>query len=296
MFETHLPLALRARGKVRDTYELSAGELLMVATDRLSAFDVVLPTPIPEKGYILTQLSQLWFALTGHLVANHVAPDQTIPDDLRALEPDLIGRALRVRRATPIPFECVVRGYLAGSGWKEYEQTGAMAGERLPAGLRESDRLPEPRFTPATKAATGHDENISRRALADRVGSELARTLESRSLSLYAFGAAFAERHGLILADTKLEFGTLEGELILIDELFTPDSSRFWDGAAYRPGGPQAAFDKQYVRDYLESTGWDKRPPGPALPATVVEETRGRYREAFTRLVTPTPAPPQGDR
>jgi len=282
--ETSLALPLLARGKVRDTYELGGAELLMVATDRISAFDVVLPTPIPDKGRVLTQLSAFWFGRTAGIVRNHVAPVPAIPAELLASQPDLPARAMRVLRADPIPFECVVRGYLSGSGWKDYQQTGGIAGERLPAGLRESDRLPEPIFTPATKAQTGHDENISRRDLADRVGGELATRLERVSLSLYRSAVVHAESRGLILADTKLEFGWRDGQLILIDELLTPDSSRYWDSARYRPGGAQPSYDKQFVRDYLETLGWDKRPPGPALPEAVVEGTRSRYLAALERL------------
>jgi len=282
--ETSLALPLLARGKVRDTYELGGGELLMVATDRISAFDVVLPTPIPDKGRVLTQLSAFWFGRTAGIVRNHVAPGPAIPAELLASQPDLPVRAMRVLRADPIPFECVVRGYLSGSGWKDYQQTGGIAGERLPAGLRESDRLPEPIFTPATKAQTGHDENISRRDLADRVGGELAARLERVSLSLYRAAVVYAESRGLILADTKLEFGWRDGQLILIDELLTSDSSRYWDSARYRPGGAQPSYDKQFVRDYLETLGWDKRPPGPALPEAVVEGTRSRYLAALERL------------
>jgi phosphoribosylaminoimidazole-succinocarboxamide synthase len=283
-FETRLPLSRHAQGKVRDTYRLPDGDLLMVATDRLSAFDVVLPTPIPEKGRVLTQLSLFWFGHTRDLVANHVSQDQRIPADLIALQPDLAARSMRVRMAEPIPFECVVRGYLSGSGWKEYQRDGTIAGEPLPAGLKESDRLPEPIFTPATKALTGHDENISRAALASRAGTELAAELERLSLAIYRFGAAHAEGRGLILADTKFEFGHLDGRVILIDEVLTPDSSRLWDMAQYRPGGPQPSFDKQYVRDYLEQIGWNKEPPAPPLPDEVVSGTRARYLEAWHRL------------
>lgn len=282
--QTSLALPLLARGKVRDIYELGGGELLMVATDRISAFDVVLPTPIPDKGRILTQLSAFWFGRTAGIVRNHVAPVPAIPAELLASQPDLPDRAMRVLRADPIAFECVVRGYLSGSGWKDYQVTGGIAGERLPVGLRESDRLPEPIFTPATKAQTGHDENISRRDLADRVGGELAARLERVSLSLYRAAVVYAESRGLILADTKLEFGWRGGQLILIDELFTPDSSRYWDAARYRPGGAQPSYDKQFVRDYLETLGWDKRPPGPVLPEAVVEGTRSRYLAALELL------------
>jgi phosphoribosylaminoimidazole-succinocarboxamide synthase len=283
-FRTALPLPLHARGKVRDTYRLSGDELLMVATDRLSAFDVVLPTPIPDKGRVLTQLSLYWFGATRPVVENHLSAEQRIPAELLSTQPDLAARSLRVRRVEPIPFECVVRGYLAGSGWKEYRQSRSIGGDPLPGGLKESERLPEPIFTPATKAQSGHDENISSAQLAARAGSELAARLERVSLDLYRLGAAHAESRGLILADTKFEFGLLDGRLILIDELLTPDSSRFWDMERYQPGATPPSFDKQYVRDYLEGIGWNKRPPGPELPEEVVAGTRSRYLEAWHRL------------
>ena len=284
ILRTDLPLPLHSRGKVRDTYRLSEGELLMVATDRISAFDVVFPTPIPEKGRVLNQLSQSWFRQTAGLIRNHLAPEQSIPESLTRVLADLPLRSMRVLTAEPIMFECVVRGYISGSGWKDYQRSGSIAGEPLPAGLKESDRLPEPIFTPATKALTGHDENISRAALADRAGKELAAALETASLSLYRFGADRALERGLILADTKFEFGLLQGNLILIDEMLTPDSSRFWDLSEYRPGGPQPSFDKQYVRDYLEQIGWNKEPPAPPLPDEVVHGTSARYLEAMNRL------------
>ena len=281
---TALPLPLHSRGKVRDTYRLSDGELLMVSTDRISAFDVVLPTPIPDKGRVLNQLSLSWFRETAGLVRNHLSRDQTIPPELLQAQPDLDQRSMRVVMAQPVMFECVVRGYISGSGWKDYRQTGTIAGEALPAGLTESDRLPEPIFTPATKALTGHDENISRTELAHRAGRDLARTVERLSLSLYRLGAERALDRGLILADTKFEFGWLNDDVILIDEVMTPDSSRFWDAGLYRPGGPQPSFDKQYLRDYLEQLGWNKQPPAPPLPAEVVTGTRERYLEALRRL------------
>jgi phosphoribosylaminoimidazole-succinocarboxamide synthase len=284
ILRAELPLPLHSRGKVRDTYRLSEGELLMVATDRISAFDVVFPTPIPEKGRVLNELSKSWFAQTAGVIRNHLAPDQSIPESLIKLLPDLPLRSMRVLTAEPILFECVVRGYISGSGWKDYQRTGTIAGERLPAGLKESDRLPEPIFTPATKALTGHDENISRAELAVRAGKELAHGLEAASLELYRYGADRALECGLILADTKFEFGLLRGELILIDEMLTPDSSRFWDLEEYRPGGPQPSFDKQYLRDYLEKIGWNKEPPAPPLPDEVVEGTSARYLEAMNRL------------
>jgi phosphoribosylaminoimidazole-succinocarboxamide synthase len=287
-----LPLTLHSRGKVRDTYRLSDGELLMVATDRISAFDVVFPTPIPEKGRVLTQLSRSWFGQTAGIIRNHLAEDQAVPESLSKLLPDLPQRSLRVLTAEPIMFECVVRGYISGSGWKDYQRTGSIAGERLPVGLKESDRLPEPIFTPATKALTGHDENISRAQLGERAGKELADALEAASLQLYRYGSDRALERGLILADTKFEFGLLRGELILIDEMLTPDSSRFWDLKEYRPGGPQPSFDKQYVRDYLEKIGWNKEPPAPPLPDEVVAGTSARYLEAMNRLIAiPSLAP-----
>jgi len=281
---TSLPLPLHSRGKVRDTYRLTDRELLMVSTDRISAFDVVLPTPIPDKGRVLNQLSASWFKETSGLVRNHLAADQSIPSELLQAQPDLEQRSMRVMTAKPVMFECVVRGYISGSGWKDYQRTGSIAGEGLPPGLRESDRLPEPIFTPATKAMTGHDENISRAELAKRAGRELAQTLEGLSLSLYRFGAERALERGLILADTKFEFGWHDSEVILIDEVMTPDSSRFWDLEQYRPGGPQASFDKQYLRDYLEQLGWNKQPPAPPLPDEVVAGTSARYLEALRRF------------
>ena len=281
---TSLPLPLHSRGKVRDTYRLSDRELLMVSTDRISAFDVVLPTAIPDKGRVLNSLTYGWLSETTHLIRNHMAADQSISQELLDAEPDLRERAMRVINAEPIRFECVVRGYISGSGWKDYQRTGSIAGDRLPAGLKESERLPEPIFTPATKALTGHDENISRGELANQAGRDLAQTLEQASLALYRFGAERALEHGLILADTKFEFGFHNGDVILIDEVMTPDSSRFWDLERYQPGGPQPSFDKQYVRDYLEQIGWNKQPPAPELPAEVVRGTSARYLEAMRRL------------
>jgi phosphoribosylaminoimidazole-succinocarboxamide synthase len=256
----------------------------MVSSDRISAFDVVLPTPIPEKGRVLNQLSLSWFRETTGLVRNHLAADQSLPPELLDTQPDLDQRSMRVVTAQPVMFECVVRGYISGSGWKDYQRTGTIAGEPLPDGLKECDRLPQAIFTPATKALTGHDENISRAELANRAGQELAQTLERLSLSLYRFGAERALERGVILADTKFEFGWHKGEVILIDEVMTPDSSRFWDLEQYRPGGPQASFDKQYLRDYLEQVGWNKQPPAPALPDEVVVGTSARYLEALRRF------------
>jgi phosphoribosylaminoimidazole-succinocarboxamide synthase len=271
------------RGKVRDTFELDDDTLLMVATDRLSAFDVVLPTPIPDKGRVLTQMSRWWFDKTAHIVPNHLLDDD--PDAVPAAQrDDWLQRSMRVRRADRIDIECVVRGYISGSGWKEYRKEGTLAGEELPEGLLESGRLDHPRFTPAAKNDTGHDENISRATLGEVVGPDLALRLERVSLDLYEFAAAHAESRGVILADTKFEFGFIDGNLTLIDEIFTPDSSRFWEVSEWREGSSVTSMDKQFVRDFLETLSWDKTPPGPELPADVVEGTRRRYLEAAHRI------------
>jgi len=275
-------------GKVRDIYSVDDRRLLLVASDRISAFDVVLPTPIPDKGRVLTGLSRFWFAATDGLVANHVLGTDvgTLPPEFADAAAELRGRSMICRRARVLPVECIVRGYLSGSGWKDYQRAGTVCGIPLPAGLRESDRLPEPLFTPSTKAEEGHDENISLARMAELIGPELTERVSETARALYSFGAAHAEPVGIILADTKFEFGLdeLSGELLLIDEVMTPDSSRFWDAAAYEPGRAQASFDKQFVRDYLETLAWDKTPPGPELPADVVTGTRTRYVEAFERL------------
>ncbi len=273
-----------ARGKVRDIYD-AGDKLLIVATDRLSAFDVILPTPIPDKGRVLTQLSLFWFDLLRDVVPNHVVSGTELPAAFDAYREDLAGRSMLVRKTEPLPIECVVRGYVSGSGWKDYQATGKICGIALPAGLRESDRLPEPIFTPATKAATGHDENISFERAASLVGNERAQRVREISLEIYRRAAVYAEPRGILLADTKFEFGLLNDELIWIDEALTPDSSRFWPAAQYKPGGPQPSFDKQFVRDYLESIHWPKTPPGPELPPEVVSATRGKYREAY-RILT----------
>jgi phosphoribosylaminoimidazole-succinocarboxamide synthase len=281
-----------ARGKVRDIYDLG-DKLLIVATDRLSAFDVILPTPIPDKGRVLTQLSLFWFQLLKDVIPNHVLSATDFPPPFDAFREDLAGRSMIVRKTRPLPIECVVRGYLSGSGWKDYKATGKVCGIPLPAGLRESDRLPEPIFTPATKAATGHDENISFDTAAVAVGAEVAERVRAVSLDLYRRASAYAEPRGVILADTKFEFGLLGASpasqnaatsLMWIDEALTPDSSRFWPAAQYHPGGPQPSFDKQFVRDYLEQIRWPKTPPGPDLPPDVVAATRAKYREAFRLL------------
>jgi phosphoribosylaminoimidazole-succinocarboxamide synthase len=281
-------LTLSGRGKVRDLYHLG-DHLLIVATDRLSAFDYVLGSGIPDKGKVLTQISAFWFDLTRDVVDNHLVSidPAAFPPAARVHAATLAGRAMYVRATQPVPIECVVRGYLAGSGWQEYRQTGRVCGIPLPAGLRESDRLPEPIFTPATKATTGHDENISIDQAAEIVGRDLIEHLRDVSVRIYQRGAAHAEGRGIIVADTKFEFGLLDGDArraILIDEVLTPDSSRFWPIASYEPGHGQPSFDKQYVRDYLEQIRWNKQPPVPALPDEVVERTRDKYREAFERL------------
>jgi phosphoribosylaminoimidazole-succinocarboxamide synthase len=273
-----------ARGKVRDIYD-AGDKLLIVATDRLSAFDVILPTPIPDKGRVLTQVSLFWFNLLRDVVPNHVLSGTEFPAMFDAYREELAGRSMLVRKTAPLPIECVVRGYVSGSGWKDYGATGKICGIALPTGLRESDRLPEPLFTPATKAATGHDENISFQRAAELIGPERADQVRDISLEIYRRAAAYAEPRGILLADTKFEFGLLNDELIWIDEALTPDSSRFWPAAQYKPGGPQPSFDKQFVRDYLESIHWPKTPPGPELPPEVVSATRGKYREAY-RILT----------
>jgi phosphoribosylaminoimidazole-succinocarboxamide synthase len=262
-----------ASGKVRELFTIDAERLLLVASDRISTFDVVLPTEIPNKGRVLTGLSAFWFARTAELCPNHLL-------DLRS-----DGRSTECRRLEMLPLECVVRGYLAGSGWKDYQRTGSTSGRALPEGLRESDRLPEPIFTPSTKATSGHDENIDAEQAAALVRPERYEEVERIALALYRFAADHAAGRGIIIADTKFEFGVDSGgALVLADEVFTPDSSRFWPADVYAPGGPQPSFDKQFVRDYCESLGWDKTPPGPALPEDVVAGTRARYVEAFERL------------
>jgi phosphoribosylaminoimidazole-succinocarboxamide synthase len=278
------------QGKVRDLYEVG-DHLLIVATDRISAFDYVLATGIPDKGAVLNQLSAFWFDLTSDVVPNHVIATDPVeyPEPARRHAEILHGRSMLVRRTRPLPIECVVRGYLSGSGWKEYRATGRVCGIDLPAGLRESDRLPQPIFTPSTKAESGHDVNITEADAASLVGTDVIRDLRDLSLEVYRRGAAHAERLGIIVADTKFEFGLVDvpgraPSLMLIDEVLTPDSSRFWPADRYAPGGPQPSYDKQYVRDYLEQIGWNKQPPAPALPPDVVAKTREKYVEAFRRL------------
>jgi phosphoribosylaminoimidazole-succinocarboxamide synthase len=272
-----------ARGKVRDIYDLG-DRLLLVATDRLSAFDVVMPTPIPDKGRVLTQLSLFWFNLLHDLIPNHVISATEFPFPFDRYAEELAGRSMVVRKTQPLAIECVARGYLSGSGWKEYQASGKVCGIALPPGLKESDKLPEPIFTPATKATSGHDENISFERSAEILGAPLAEKVRATTLGIYRRAAAYAEPRGILLADTKFEFGLLDGELIWIDEALTPDSSRFWPATQYNPGGPQPSFDKQFVRDYLERIHWPKTPPGPDLPPDVVAGTRAKYREAYRIL------------
>ena len=282
------------QGKVRDIYEFAddPSVLLIVATDRISAFDYVLASGIPDKGKVLTQLSTFWFGVTSDIVSNHLRSTrpEEYPAAARTHVEALRGRSMLVQKTEPLPIECVARGYLSGSGWKEYQQTGSVCGVRLPSGLRESDRLPEPIFTPATKAVTGHDVNISEQEAGAIVGRDTIEKLRGHTLRLYSRGAAHAEHRGIIVADTKFEFGRLldgpnKGEIILIDEVLTPDSSRFWPRDLYAPGGPQPSYDKQFVRDYLEAIRWNKQPPVPSLPDDVVEKTREKYIQAF-RLLT----------
>ena len=277
---------LYRKGKVREVYEAGGDKLVIVASDRLSAFDVVLPTPIPDKGKVLTQLSTYWFRKTAKIVPNHL-----ISMDLRKFPrafrdaKGLLGRAVLVNHCERIDVECVARGYISGSAWVEYQDRGTVAGETLPPQLLESERLDRPIFTPATKAESGHDQNITRSQLAAMVGTELARELERVTLELYAFAHDHALQRGLVLADTKFEFGYYDGKLTLIDEALTPDSSRYWEAATYQPGGAPPSYDKQYVRDFLVRSGWNKEPPGPALPEEVVRGTTERYRECYRRIV-----------
>jgi phosphoribosylaminoimidazole-succinocarboxamide synthase len=276
------------RGKVRDVYSVDDEHFLIVATDRISAFDCVLPTPIHRKGEVLTQLSRFWFDKLSHIIPHHLvtADIEEMPEKVRRHSETLRGRTMFARHTEVFPVECVVRGYLVGSGWKDYKRTGEVCGHKLPSGLRESDQLSEPIFTPATKAEEGHDENISEQQMRDIIGDEATDILRDVSLRLYSEASDYARTRGIIIADTKFEFGrTPDGKIILIDEALTPDSSRFWPASAYEPGRSQPSFDKQYVRDYLESLDWDKRPPAPPLPPEVAEATTARYLEAY-RLLT----------
>ncbi len=286
LLSTDLPGAIaRRQGKVRDVYEYEDG-VLLVATDRISAFDCVMPNGIPDKGRVLTRLSLFWADNLGDLVPYHLlsADPADYPPALAEYADILAGRSMWVQKAEVIPIECVARGYLTGSAWKSYQQTGAICGHELPAGLQESAKLPEPIFTPATKAESGHDENVSRETCATLVGSELAEWLETLTLKLYSTAADYVAERGLILCDTKFEFGIVDGAVTLIDEMLTPDSSRYWDAEAYAPGKPQESYDKQFVRDYLNSLDWDKEPPAPELPAEIVAETRRIYRTIYRRI------------
>jgi phosphoribosylaminoimidazole-succinocarboxamide synthase len=279
VLETNVPgLKLRARGKVRDIYE-DGDRLLIVATDRISAFDYILATGIPDKGRVLTQMTLFWLDFLRDLVPNHL-----LSTDMSGLPAELEGRSMWVRRAAMFDVECVARGYLSGSGWKEYQQTGAVCGIPLPKGMRESDALPEPIFTPATKVQSGHDENISFDTVRDLIGHEMACRLRDLTLRIYRSAAEYARPRGIILADTKFEFGLVKGEIVLADEVLTPDSSRFWPVETYTPGGPQPSYDKQYVRDYLESIRWNKQPPAPALPEEVARRTSEKYKDAYRAL------------
>ncbi|HUU15497.1 MAG TPA: phosphoribosylaminoimidazolesuccinocarboxamide synthase [Terriglobia bacterium] len=289
--ETHLPgVKLFSRGKVRDVYEVGDDRLLIVATDRLSAFDVVMAEGIPDKGRVLTELSCFWFQFFRDVVPSHFVSADVgdYPPELRPHLGQLDGRSMLVEKAQPFPIECVARGYLAGSGWKDYRATGAICGVKLPAGLTESAKLDEPIFTPATKAQSGHDENITWQQAVAVVGQAAAEKLRDQTLDLYVRAREYAESRGIIIADTKFEWGVRGERIILIDEALTPDSSRFWPKDGYTPGKPQPSFDKQFVRDYLESTGWNKQPPPPPLPPEVVEKTSEKYREAY-RLLTGQP-------
>lgn len=287
ILQTHFPtLKLLGRGKVRDLYDLGE-HLLIVATDRLSAFDVIMPQGIPHKGRVLTQISAFWFEHTADLIANHVVSlkAEEYPPACSPYHEQLAGRSMLVKKTQPLPIECVVRGYLSGSAWLEYKESGSVCGIKLPRGLMESDKLPEPIFTPATKAEAGqHDENISFERTARIIGNARAEELHDYSIRIYQRASEIAEQRGLIIADTKMEFGVREGKLLLIDELLTPDSSRFWPRASYKPGGSQPSFDKQFVRDYLLSIKWNKQPPAPNLPEEVVRVTSGKYLEAFAKL------------
>lgn len=282
-------LPLLSRGKVRDIYDLG-DELLIVSSDRISAFDSILPNGIPDKGRVLNLLSAFWFEKTSHLVKNHLISVRTadLPQSVNAHKDELDGRFAIAKKAEMLPLECIVRGYLSGSGWKDYRETGSVCGIRLPSGLKESDKLPEPIFTPSTKAVSGHDENTTYEHVVGLIGEETAVKVRETALALYSFAGDYAAKKGIIIADTKFEFGLIKGDLVLCDEVLTPDSSRFWPADSYEPGRSQPSFDKQYVRDYLLSINWDKNPPAPELPPEVVAETSRKYREAYEKLVGAT--------
>ena len=286
LIDTPLPNRTH-RGKVRDTYDLNDGRLLIVATDRISAFDLALPDGIPDKGAVLTQMAAYWFQLTDAVVPNHFLrlADGSDADQLPfELPAELLGRSTIVKKAQRLDVECIARGYLTGSAWSEYQKTGTVCGLPVPAGMVESEQFPEPLFTPTTKAEVGHDENMSYQELIDQVGAEVANAIKLRTLAIYQYTAQYAAERGIIIADTKLEFGIVEDEPILIDEMLTPDSSRFWPADAYKTGQGQPSFDKQFVRDWLTESGWNKEPPAPSLPADIIEKTSQRYHEAYRRL------------
>jgi phosphoribosylaminoimidazole-succinocarboxamide synthase len=290
VWETKLPLPLVGRGKVRDIYAVGDDRLLIVTTDRLSAFDVVLPEPIPFKGQVLTQISVFWFNLLSSVVPNHLitadVEQMNLPREVKEKFGGILkGRSMLVKKAKPLPVECVVRGYITGSGWKDYQKTGAVCGHKLPTGLRQCDKLAKPLFTPATKATVGHDENIDFKETVKRVGEKVAKRVEELTLALYEKGRDYAETKGILIADTKFEFGLLGNDLILIDEVLTPDSSRFWPKEGYESGHDQLSFDKQIVRNYLLTLDWNQKPPGPKLPAEIIEKTTNAYRDIYRRLV-----------
>ncbi len=289
--ETNLPLPLCYSGKVRDTYDLG-NKLLLIATDRISAFDSILPCGVPDKGLVLNQLSSFWFQKTSHIISNHLITSIDTPDSLRqhlsigtALPDYIIGRSMIVHKAERIPVEAVVRGYISGSAWAEYKESGTINGVPQPEGLLESQEFPEPIFTPTTKADSGHDTPINKQELVDMVGKSLAQDLEQKSLAIYQYARNYATGRGIIIADTKFEFGLFDGQLILIDEILTPDSSRFWDVGQYSAGSSQPSFDKQPVRDWLTASGWNKEPPAPVLPEEVIQQTSERYKTAYNKLV-----------
>jgi phosphoribosylaminoimidazole-succinocarboxamide synthase len=291
IFETDFPeLQLIKRGKVRDIYDLN-DKILLIASDRISAYDVIMPNPVPGKGKILTQISLFWFKIMENIVANHLISSKVeeYPESCKPYADVLNGRSMLVKKAKPLPIECVVRGYISGSGWKSYQESGEVCGIKLPAGLKESDQLAEPIFTPSTKEELGaHDINIDFNEAVNLIGADLAEKVKDLSLSIYKKGASLAAEKGIIIADTKFEFGMIDDQLILIDEVLTPDSSRFWPKQTYQPGGPQNSFDKQYLRDYLTSIKWDKSPPAPNLPDEVIQKTYQKYMEAMTSLTSLT--------
>jgi phosphoribosylaminoimidazole-succinocarboxamide synthase len=292
IFETKLSLPLAYKGKVRDTYDLGSSSLLLISTDRISAFDYVLPCGIPDKGFVLNQLSTFWFNQTGHFISNHLVVPVDSTDSLKIFIPGgtkvplyLVGRSMVVKKAERVPVEAVVRGYISGSAWSEYQKSGTISGISQVRGIKESQKLSQPIFTPTTKADTGHDMPLDKKELEDLIGKSTAQTIEEKSIAIYQFAHDYALSRGIIIADTKFEFGFIDGEISLIDEILTPDSSRFWDIASYALGQSQPSFDKQPVRDWLTTSGWDKNPPAPMLPENIIQETSERYRTAYRKLV-----------